>query len=246
MRSYSVRIIARFSSAWTRTARSERSGGCNSDRGAAGGSPARGLWRVFRTARKWRRWSARHIRLARLSAALSTLLLERLLAGRGLLFVDPLDESVRRLAAPLLQEAVRQDESLHAKLIERGKAAGSGGVSRSGARGGENIAGVSAGPRASSDFAPAERRVRGERETNGRAEVFGGGADRPRGTIVAERVVAAGGPGLRAADGRIRRWPRGIGIHGAVAGAVSGAAGPDAGDGVAQRIYAARRAHAPS
>src|SRR5580658_2310203 len=49
-------------------------------------------------------------------------LLERLLAGRGLLFVDPLDESVRRLAAPLLQETVRQDESLHAKLIERGKA----------------------------------------------------------------------------------------------------------------------------
>jgi len=49
-------------------------------------------------------------------------LLERMLAGRGLLFVDPLDESVRRLAAPLLQEAVRQDESLHAQLIERGKA----------------------------------------------------------------------------------------------------------------------------
>ncbi len=49
-------------------------------------------------------------------------LLERLLAGRGLLFVDPLDESIRRLAAPLLQETVRQDESLHAKLIERGKA----------------------------------------------------------------------------------------------------------------------------
>jgi bacillithiol biosynthesis cysteine-adding enzyme BshC len=48
-------------------------------------------------------------------------LLERLLSGRGLLFVDPLDESVRRLAAPLLQEAVRQGESLHAKLIERGK-----------------------------------------------------------------------------------------------------------------------------
>jgi bacillithiol biosynthesis cysteine-adding enzyme BshC len=49
-------------------------------------------------------------------------LLERLLAGRGLLFVDPLDEAVRRLAAPLLQEAVRKDESLHTKLIERGKA----------------------------------------------------------------------------------------------------------------------------
>jgi bacillithiol biosynthesis cysteine-adding enzyme BshC len=48
-------------------------------------------------------------------------LLERLLAGRDLLLVDPLDESVRRLAAPLLQEAVRQDEGLHGKLIERGK-----------------------------------------------------------------------------------------------------------------------------
>jgi bacillithiol synthase len=48
-------------------------------------------------------------------------LLERLLAGRGLLFVDPLDESIRRLAAPLLQETVRQDDALHASLIERGK-----------------------------------------------------------------------------------------------------------------------------
>lgn len=48
-------------------------------------------------------------------------LVERLLAGRGLLYVDPLDESVRRLAAPLLQETVRQDENLHAKLIERGQ-----------------------------------------------------------------------------------------------------------------------------
>ena len=44
-------------------------------------------------------------------------LLERLLAGRGLLFVDPLDESVRRLAAPLLRKAVQHDERLHAKLI---------------------------------------------------------------------------------------------------------------------------------
>jgi len=48
-------------------------------------------------------------------------LLERLLAGRGMLFVDPLDELVRRLAAPLLQEAVRQDEELHGQLIQRGK-----------------------------------------------------------------------------------------------------------------------------
>src|ERR1700723_1218025 len=48
-------------------------------------------------------------------------LLERLLSGRGLLFVDSLDESVRRWAAPLLQDVIRQDDSLHDKLIERGK-----------------------------------------------------------------------------------------------------------------------------
>ena len=48
-------------------------------------------------------------------------LLQRLLAGRGILFVDPLNEAVRRLAAPLLEEAVRRDESLHAKLLARGK-----------------------------------------------------------------------------------------------------------------------------
>lgn len=48
-------------------------------------------------------------------------LLERLLSGRGLLFIDPLDESIRRIAAPLLENVVRQDDALHAKLIERGK-----------------------------------------------------------------------------------------------------------------------------
>jgi len=48
-------------------------------------------------------------------------LLQRLLEGRGILFVDPLDEPVRRLAAPLLEEAVRQDDDLHRKLLERGQ-----------------------------------------------------------------------------------------------------------------------------
>ncbi len=47
-------------------------------------------------------------------------LLQRLLAGRGVLFVDPLEEPVRRLAAPLLERTVEQDEDLHRKLIERG------------------------------------------------------------------------------------------------------------------------------
>jgi bacillithiol synthase len=57
---------------------------------------------------------------ATFGAAFRTLL-QRLLAGRGLLFVDPLDESVRRLAAPLLEQALRQDEGLHGKLLERGE-----------------------------------------------------------------------------------------------------------------------------
>jgi bacillithiol synthase len=48
-------------------------------------------------------------------------LLQRLLAGRGVLFVDPLEEPIRRLAIPLLEKTVRQDEELHGELIARGK-----------------------------------------------------------------------------------------------------------------------------
>jgi bacillithiol biosynthesis cysteine-adding enzyme BshC len=48
-------------------------------------------------------------------------LLERLLAGRGLLFVNPLEEPLRHLAAPLLRQAVQQDDDLHGQLIERGR-----------------------------------------------------------------------------------------------------------------------------
>jgi bacillithiol biosynthesis cysteine-adding enzyme BshC len=48
-------------------------------------------------------------------------LLQRLLAGRGVIFVNPLDEQIRRLAAPLLASAVRQDEDLHGKLLQRGQ-----------------------------------------------------------------------------------------------------------------------------
>jgi len=48
-------------------------------------------------------------------------LLERLLAGRGLLFIDPLDASIRRMAAPLLREALRDGANLHAKLQDRNR-----------------------------------------------------------------------------------------------------------------------------
>lgn len=48
-------------------------------------------------------------------------ILQRLLGKYGLLFVDPLDPAIRAMAAPLLREAVRQDEQLHRQLLERNK-----------------------------------------------------------------------------------------------------------------------------
>lgn len=48
-------------------------------------------------------------------------LLQRLLERHGLLFIDPLDEAVRRMAAPLLQQALRNGEQLQGKLLERNK-----------------------------------------------------------------------------------------------------------------------------
>jgi bacillithiol biosynthesis cysteine-adding enzyme BshC len=46
-------------------------------------------------------------------------LLQRLLAKFGLLFINPLDEAVRRLAAPLLRDALRSGEKLNANLLQR-------------------------------------------------------------------------------------------------------------------------------
>jgi len=46
-------------------------------------------------------------------------LIERLLSKHGLLFVDPLDESIRRMAAPLLRDALRDGAQLQAKLMQR-------------------------------------------------------------------------------------------------------------------------------
>jgi bacillithiol biosynthesis cysteine-adding enzyme BshC len=48
-------------------------------------------------------------------------LLEKLLAKQGLLFVDPLDESIRRMAAPLLRDALRDGAQLQTKLLQRNK-----------------------------------------------------------------------------------------------------------------------------
>jgi len=48
-------------------------------------------------------------------------LLEKLLAKQGLLFVDPLDESIRHMAAPLLRDALRHGAQLQNKLLQRNK-----------------------------------------------------------------------------------------------------------------------------
>ena len=48
-------------------------------------------------------------------------LLERLLASQGLLFIDPLDEAVRRLAAPILEAALEEGDLLKEKLLARNR-----------------------------------------------------------------------------------------------------------------------------
>jgi bacillithiol biosynthesis cysteine-adding enzyme BshC len=48
-------------------------------------------------------------------------LLERLLAKFGILYIDPLDEAVRRLAAPLLRNALQGGAKLNEKLLQRNK-----------------------------------------------------------------------------------------------------------------------------
>lgn len=45
--------------------------------------------------------------------------LARLLSGRGLILVDPLDERLRQLAQPVYLAALEQRESLHAELLAR-------------------------------------------------------------------------------------------------------------------------------
>jgi bacillithiol biosynthesis cysteine-adding enzyme BshC len=54
-------------------------------------------------------------------------LLQQLLAKYGLLFVDPLDAAIRRMAAPVVREAVRQDDQLHRQLLERNRELETGG-----------------------------------------------------------------------------------------------------------------------
>ena len=44
-----------------------------------------------------------------------------MLAKRGLLFIDPLDHAVRRMAAPVLREALRDGARSEAKLLERNR-----------------------------------------------------------------------------------------------------------------------------
>ena len=48
-------------------------------------------------------------------------LLERLLAKFGLLFVDPLDESIRRMAAPVLRTALGDGDKLKQQLLDRNR-----------------------------------------------------------------------------------------------------------------------------
>lgn len=48
-------------------------------------------------------------------------LLQRLLAKLGLLFIDPLDEAIRRMAAPVLRDVLRDGDMVRQQLLERNK-----------------------------------------------------------------------------------------------------------------------------
>ena len=48
-------------------------------------------------------------------------LLERLLSKFGLLFVDPLDEAIRRMAAPILRKALGDGDKLKRQLLDRNR-----------------------------------------------------------------------------------------------------------------------------
>ena len=48
-------------------------------------------------------------------------LMVRLLAGRGVIFIDPLDARLHRLMAPVFQKALDQDELLRKSLLDRSK-----------------------------------------------------------------------------------------------------------------------------
>ena len=51
-----------------------------------------------------------------------TALLERLVSDRGLIFLDPMDPAIRRLAAPLLRKAIENADALRERLLERSAA----------------------------------------------------------------------------------------------------------------------------
>ena len=55
------------------------------------------------------------------------LLLEKLLAPYGFLFLDPLEPAIRQLAAPLLADAFERQAELQAALLERGRQLSAGG-----------------------------------------------------------------------------------------------------------------------
>jgi bacillithiol biosynthesis cysteine-adding enzyme BshC len=51
-----------------------------------------------------------------------TALLKRLLADRGLIFLNPMDAGIRQLAAPLLRKAIENSDALRGRLLDRSAA----------------------------------------------------------------------------------------------------------------------------
>ena len=86
-----------------------------------------------------------------------------ILGEHRMLYVDPLAESIRALAAPLLRDAVAAEPQLKQKLLDRNKELVASRLSRAGPRGRPDVAGVPAGKRTPPESSPAERQLSGRR-----------------------------------------------------------------------------------
>ena len=154
-------------------------------------------------------------------------LLSRLLCSYGVLFLDPLRPAVRRLAAPLLAQALENVPELVSLVLARNRELEARGYHAQVLVEESSLAPVSPGWRAEAAVANQGRRHSGRPE--------GGGS-------LAERSAAAGGPGLHDAHGGDGHGAGRGGLHGPGRSAVPRASGEDAGGGAPRMLHAGRRA----
>ncbi len=152
-------------------------------------------------------------------------LLKKLLARLNLIFLDPLDPAIRKISAPLVAKALQMAPELKAALLQRNRDLEAAGYH----------AQVHIEEKTSLFFLLEN----GERVPLRRKDSEFGDLQRPRSRGFAERVAAARGAGLSAADRGVRRRSRGAGVFRASRSDLRSPAGANAGDDGAQRVHTA-------